>query len=514
MKRVWTYLLALTALAACTKEPPVGPGLTGEEHDDAAANSWMYSMLTKYYLWNNEVLATTPDYDMPYDVFLKEFLSGLKTNTADGKRYSNGERYLYSYVSRRQSTKSSPAWESTYGFEWQLCGFRGTGNEVKYFARVKYVLPGSPAERAGLQRGTWIGRVNGNEINTGNYDILYQLYPQYSESVTVDTCTVSLIDLEGQTFVGIEHAGQSLRLQRAAVEDNPIFLDTVYNVAGGRKAAYLVYNSFRRGYVNNDDTSLEYEQSLREVFGRFRSAGVSDLVLDLRYNGGGYVKTCLLLASLCVPDALLGQKFVEMRYNGNIANSTGKLLSSAELGGSNIGMSRVYVLATDATASASEMIINGLRGLGLEVIHIGLKTEGKNVGMSLIDKNSSGREAIYNGYSYELWPVTFWACNARGEADYTDGFEPDYPFDEVFDDHDRWVRWHQLGDRREPMLDIALTLIEGGSVADKIDGGGSRSLPGEEFMRRLPGAPLPLPGGLLGEALPLPGAEQHICNDN
>lgn len=506
MKKLWFAVMsALVVFVACTKDPGVDRGDDSDaKHADAQANRWMYSMLSKHYLWNDELKSVTPDYNESYDRFLHDLLVGLQSNTEDGKRYSNGQRYLYSYVRRTDQTKASvPAWSPTYGFAWELYGFGDGRGGATYYARVRYVLDGSPAYEAGLRRGTWIGKVNGEAIDADNYTLLNQLYPQNSVSVKINTCTVELVEHEGKMYVDIRHDATPVTLRTRAMEENPVYLDTVYSVAG-RKVAYLVYNSFKRGYVDNDPSSTEYEEQLRNIFGRFKSEGVGELVLDLRYNGGGYVRTCQLLASLCVDDALLGRKFMEMHYNRNFSTQAGYLLTSSEIGGNNIGVSTVYVLATEDTASASEMIINGLRGMGLNVVHIGTRTEGKTVGMSLVDKTSANHDAVYEGYKYELWPVTFRICNALGKADYVDGFEPDYPFDEVIDDGDRWLEWKPLGDVEEPMLDIALTLIAGGSVADKIDRTETvRGVSGTGSVRDIfvrPGnfgRPLGLPGGLL-----------------
>ena len=176
----------------------------------------------------------------------------------------------------------------------------------------------------------------------------------------------------------------------------------------------------------------------------------------MRYNPGGYTVTCRLLASLIVRNDCLGKTYSQSKYNADKQKTSYGILTETfdtEVAAMNIDMQRVYVLATDRTASAAENIINSLRGADMQVIHIGTRTEGKNVGMTLFEKYG------LDGYDYEFWPVTFKIYNAKGESDFGDGFTPDYNIDEWSAEY--YSDWKELGQSDEILTAAAISLISG-----------------------------------------------------
>lgn len=229
---------------------------------------------------------------------------------------------------------------------------------------------------------------------------------------------------------------------------------------GEHKIGYMVYNGFDAAY---DDDLLD---SLR----KFRDAGITDLVLDLRYNGGGHVISAKMLATCIAGEKCRGEVFQYYRYNdGRMADPAktqkqtgntydqGKALFyenfsygnyyGADLTQYALDLPRIYVLTTGSTASSSEAVINGLRGIDVGVTLIGEKTNGKNVGME-IDKFDDG------DYSYELAPITFEGYNAKEETVNPAGLAVDYA---VADWNNRLVDFGP----EEPMLAKALSLITG-----------------------------------------------------
>ena len=257
--------------------------------------------------------------------------------------------------------------------------------------------------------------------------------------------------------------GARYNLTAVETKVSPVIHHEVITTAGGKKAAYLVYNGFEMG------ENEEFHTELREVFGEFKSAGVDELILDLRYNPGGYVNTCRLLTGL-IADVGTSDVFVKIQrnkdineawraaYNRDIANpEILRFLPDANLNGNGLKLRKVYVLATQDSASASELVISSIRGVLGDgaVVHIGTETNGKNVGMDL-------RETTMEGYRYEMWPITFKLLNAKDFADYAGGFTPNLYIDEL-----RYAARDGLylfGNPKERLLEAALKLIDGGAV--------------------------------------------------
>ena len=406
MKRLFPLLLAFALLiGACTPQPIPEPDPSDPE--DVQVNKWTYQILSYYYLWNEEVKAIKPAYETDYQSFLTNILSAVKVNTLDGKIYS-GSRSYYSYISSAPVTRAgSFTFAPTYGMSIRAYGFNiqtQTGVVLRYFARIQYVTPNSPAANAGLKRGDWIGRIDGKQILAGNFSDINKLLPTNSSSVKVLKCSFTANSTGDGVIFKEEAENKAVTLTRTTVEENPIHTHKVLTTNGGTKVGYLLFNQFKRGYDESDlENSDEYEQQLRSVFAEFKSAGVEELVLDLRYNGGGYVSTAQLLSSMIAPQSKLGSKWLECRPNASRKSNWYNLLTAAEVADCNLSLPRLYVIASGSSASASELMINNLRGLDVEVIHIGSKTEGKVVGMEVIDHlfNSTDK-AIFGNYQENI----------------------------------------------------------------------------------------------------------------
>ncbi len=462
----WALLLAVALLVgACEPTPVPEPDPTDPE--DVQVNKWTYQILSYYYLWNEEVKAIKPAYETDYQSFLTNVLSAVKVNTLDGKVY-NGSRMFYSYISSAPVTRAgSFTFAPTYGMSIRAYAFNiqtQTGTTLRYFARIQYVTPNSPAAQAGLKRGDWIGRIDGKQILATNFSDINKLLPTNSSSVKVLKCSFTANATGDGVIFKEEAENKAVTLTRATVEENPIHTHKVLTTNGGAKVGYLLFNQFKRGYDESDlENSDEYEQQLRTVFAEFKSAGVEELVLDLRYNGGGYVSTAQLLSSMIAPQSKLGSKWLECRPNASRKSNWYNLLAAAEVADCNLSLPRLYVIASESSASASELMINNLRGLDVEVIHIGSKTEGKVVGMEVIDHlfNSTDK-AIFGNYQYTIHPVTFRSYDAKGTSNYENGLIPNHFYDEYMDEQSlRWIEWGELGDPSEPMLRIALDKIDG-----------------------------------------------------
>ncbi len=459
---------ALFTLQSCKKNPVPDPAPDPDEPEQVQVNKWTYKILENYYLWNQEIKNITPNYDTDYQSFLSNTLSGLTVNTLDGHIYTDGSRSFYSYISRTPDTRAAAAaFEPTYGMRVVAYGFniRNTSGEttLRYFARIYYVTPDSPADKAGLKRGDWIGRIDDKIISRSNFTDLNKLLADNSASVKIRKCSFEANSSGDGVVFSEDDAQKSITLSRAAVEQNPIYIHKVLDI-GGRKVAYLMFNAFKRGIDDNDTANhTEYEEQLREVFREFRSEGVSDMILDLRYNPGGFVSTCQLLSSMIAPASKLGTRFLECRPNASRSTTWYNLLNQNEVADCNLDLDRLYVIAAESSASASELVINNLRGVGMTVTHIGNTTEGKVVGMEVIDTKYNSRDkAVFGDYRYTLCPVSFRSYNALGESNYENGLNPDIRYDEYMDENSLdWLDWGTLGEENEPLLARAIAAVSG-----------------------------------------------------
>lgn len=221
------------------------------------------------------------------------------------------------------------------------------------------------------------------------------------------------------------------------------FVDTLYHV-----------NGKRIGYILFEDFSL-YVTFAKAVHSLRSKGGVDELIIDLRYNPGGYVDVCRKISSLIVPPQYLGGLFQIQEFNeeqnlkkiqkqgGGDGLDSLYFLNDVRTEEINLGLDRLYVLMTRHTASASEALIHCLRPY-MEVVTIGLVSRGKNVG---------GQSISNERFRYALHPITFQYMDAEGELFSSDGMEPDIYAEDDLD--------HELGDMDEGMLSAAIAHISG-----------------------------------------------------
>lgn len=292
-----------------------------------------------------------------------------------------------------------------FGFLWGL--------DREQNLRLVLVHPNSPAEEARLARGMRVLSVNGTPVNTGATNI-----PRFENAVSL-----TVQDASG--------AIRQVELQSRTFNMRGVTLREVKQV-GGRRVGYLVFSIFTQAAV----------QELDEAFNFFRSENVNELILDLRYNGGGTPETALHLASLIAP-AAAGRRFLKYEHNSrNTQRNTELTFKNVNNG---LNLNRVFILTTGNTASASELIINGLRPF-INIQTIGTTTHGKFVGGYVF----THREG------YSLVPICFQSVNANGDT-FANGFEPSF---RAIDDRTR-----PFGDPNENLLAAALHFIANGSFA-------------------------------------------------
>ena len=431
----WAFLL--TVLCSC------GEDRSGEFYALIEDRLWIEETMRTNYLWTEDmpVIENENDYFKEPATFFKSLLS---KNAMNGK----GDKYSYMEEDPKAPQQESRSQmldrTSTYGMEFELTNDpTGTTNHIH--AHILYVLDGSPAQLAGIQRGDWLSSVDGQRITTSNYQLL-----KNGGSIKVARTRIYSTEL-GYTW----QPADTLNLAASiTMEINPFLIDTLYQVEGQR-IAYLMYNEFSTG-PENKGTEETYNEQMKAIFANFKAQQPDALILDLRYNNGGYLQCAQALGSLIAPTSALGKNFVNLQFNAK-ANPQKKayplLESYAE---ANLNLSKVYILTTNHTASASEALINGLIPyMGKEnVILIGERTEGKNVAMTAFRNDAHG---------ITLWPVVAYISNAENFGDYGDGFEPTYELIER-----NIVDWHPLGDTQEYLLNNAIKLITTGNIDENL----------------------------------------------
>lgn len=433
MKKNNWLVVALSLLVVCVAcekdDPKVDPS------KDDSINEWIYSIMDTHYLWNNSLPAkNTLNMSQDPEKFFKSLLS-----EKDGK-YINNVHYYFSTIEKKDTdTKTIRDGEPTYGFEFALYQ---PDDERFVYALVLYVLPGSPAYKAGLKRGNFIvGTGEGKVNNITDYNVL--------ESGGEVVFNLAKYDPKGN---GKLISDGSLKIGTAyIVENTPFLKDTVLNIRG-KNIGYLAYNHFSSGPDGSNDKA--WDNQMKEIFTNFKTKQVDEFVLDLRYNGGGLVSSSKLMSSYLAPSEALGDIFAFLKYNEKNSknNSIMYFEKASSVAGANLNLNRLYVLTGMQTASASEAVINMLIPyLGRDKIKlIGNKTIGKNVG-----SNTFGEK---QNYGYLLHPITLRIYNKEEEADYDDGFEPDIYLDEL----KFGQPMYELGEPEELLLSTAIQDMTGG----------------------------------------------------
>lgn len=435
----------------------------------------MFLYAKEVYLWN-EMLPTYEIFN-PRQYVNSDEEAGLNNELFAITRYaknSSGQSYeyyeddpstmKYSYVFNTDDENPvafvSPATSSVdlegNGYDIGIRpGYYGTN--TSYTVYVVAVYQNSPAEKAGIERGDVISSINGRSVGAdfnNEYSILDDAFYGNASSVTLK---------------GMKRNGSplNLTLSAASYRSSPVYCDSVYQ-AESKKIGYLSYARF-----SNSSNSVS---ALNEVFSKFASENVTDLIIDLRYNGGGYVTTAEHLINLIAPSSANGQVMFTEHFNsmmqngkapilarqpvtdenGNIVRINGRIRTLADEDfsvagntsrfskkGSLAGINNVVFIVSRYTASASELVINSLKPY-MNVKIVGTQTYGKPVGFFpiTIDK-------------YDVYFSMFETRNSRDEGRYYDGFTPD----REAGDNPRF----EFGDLQENSLKTAYTYLNTGS---------------------------------------------------
>ena len=420
MKKLLIALSFIILIASCKKEvTTITDNSGGVANTDV--NTWIYQTMNYYYLWSSNMpkISSTNLNDRPMNYFY--------TILND---YGNTDRFSWIDSSSTNLTNQLNGINTVLGIKYSV--FYVDNAQVNLAFVIAYVLKGSPAEKAGLKRGDIILKVDDQNITMSNYGSILQ---NQTLKLGMGTYTAGVFSTNGiaNTITKIE------------MQTNPILKDTVIKW-GGRKVGYMAYIQFLSSY----------DDSLRAVFGRFKNTGIDELVIDLRYNGGGYVTSSDLLTDLIVKDLagkvdkIMNKKVYNDTYTAELNKTYGSSAfnTNFKMEANNIStLNRVFILTANGTASASELVINNLKPF-MDVILVGEHTYGKNVGSFTLTDSK-------NRWSYGLQPITFKIANSLNESNYgtKDGFLPNVTV------VDNVLPFKQLGDPYETVLYKALFQI-------------------------------------------------------
>ncbi|HYH14854.1 MAG TPA: S41 family peptidase [Flavisolibacter sp.] len=375
---LWIALISFSSLTACKKDNDEAPApepslpISGSEAEKLKDTALLYSK--DIYLWYKQIPSSfnARSYDD-----LNEIMEGIRQYSSEPGFSGPVDRWSFA-VDQNQWDNVSSGVGGDFGIN---VFFREEGD-----LRVSYVEKNAPAGRAGIHRGWKILKLNGNtNITTGNADfIIDAIYGSNSTSFTLQKPDNSTVDIT---------------LNAGSYQENPIHLDSIYT-AGSSKVGYMVFNSFL------GDTIAVYNE-FAKVFNRFASAGVKEVIIDLRYNGGGYVTVQQKLANYLAPAAANGNLMMKQEFNDkytrfNSADNFKKL--------GNLNINRIFFIVSRSTASASELLINNLKPY-MDVKVVGPSaTYGKPVGYFPIEVGS-----------WYIFPVSFKSTNKAGEGNYYNG---------------------------------------------------------------------------------------------
>lgn len=490
MKIKYLIIIAILSVVACKKSKitpapapaptPVNPVVPTRQE---LTKDSIFLYAKQIYLWNDALPS--------YEIFNPRKYTSGSTDLAnynaelfDITKYSTPYEYKSGYTSSKysyifnKSNKNPSAYIpaiSAVDLEgngndlgvklglYAYFGFDSQNNTGNYAVCIQAVYQNSPADKAGLVRGDRITKMNGTAIGS-NYNAEIGLINSF---FTATTMTLEGLKANGTSF--------NVTLNKATYKSSPIYHTKIFT-SGAKKIGYLAYARF---------SNLTNSQSEFDVaFANFASEGVTDLIVDLRYNGGGYVNTAQYLLNLIAPSSASGSVMFAEHFNttmqtgkatilsnqplldasGKVQYSNGRIITYADVNysvsdnterfvkkGSLNNVANVVFLVSGSTASASELLINSLKPF-VKVTLIGEVTYGKPVGFFPITLENK----------YDVYFSMFETKNSRGEGGYFDGFTPDYTMKEFITPTSTTTPLYNFGDPAERYTEKALSVLAPG----------------------------------------------------
>ena len=397
LSRVAALLIAVLTLYSCER----GPEKPDLSEETLILNYWIWEGMNDVYLWEQYIPDLDPEYETDPEAYFYKLLYEEDRNSWIVDDYEELVA-MFDGIELATGVSARP----------------GLLGESQVISIVEYVTPDTPGADSGIVRGDIIVAIDGQTLNSENY---YQLYYQ-------NTATLEFGDWNGTTVVP---NGKKVTLTAEVLNQNPVIHDEVIDYQG-TKIGYFAFVQFTNGQTG------EWLEELNRVFDDFLAAGVTEVVVDLRYNRGGSLDLSAYIASTLAPASVMQNNEIYMKLIWNDGynkfwkeydlDDDGKpdgedseqLVVKFPDSDKNLGLSRVYFLTTDITASASESLMTGLYPY-TEVVHIGDTTYGKCYASITIDDFEDPKR-----HNWAMQPLVLKYANASGFTDFVDGIAPDH----------------------------------------------------------------------------------------
>lgn len=419
-------------------------------------NDFVWRGLNEIYLWmddvadladnrfssENEYYTFLNNYNTPEDAFYNLLY-----------QYQTVDKFSYLVDDYVELENSFSGTSLSNGLDFRLAYISSDSENIMGY--VRYIANNSDAASKDIERGDFFLTVNGTQMTSSNYyDLLFSDNTSY---------TLGLAEVSNNT---ISLNGETVNLTKTEFTENPILINKTIET-NGFKIGYLMYNQF----------VSDFDAELNNIFAEFKSQGITDLVLDLRYNPGGYVSSAINISSM-ITGQFNDQVFSTEEWNSKyqayfennspsyLINNFTNTLSDNVTAINSLNLTKVYILTTGSSASASELVINCLDAY-IDVIHIGTTTTGKyTASVTLYDSENFSKENVNTNHTYALQPLVYKSANADGVTDYYNGLTPDYTItyessSGVTYEGENISNLGILGDETEPFLAKAIELITG-----------------------------------------------------
>ncbi|QXP67840.1 S41 family peptidase [Polaribacter sp. AHE13PA] len=434
---------------------------------DLEIENFVWGGLNAYYLWQsdvpdlsdlrfsnqNQLNSYLEGFSSPENLFDNLLYTAENGYPANEKGYDRFSWIVDDYVALENAFQGITV---SNGMDFQL--YLENGSTTNVYGVVRYVVPASDAKTQGVLRGMVFSSVDGTQITANNYqNLLFGTNTDY---------TINLADFNGGNPI---LNGTSIALSKIQLQEDPVAKVEVFD-EGANTIGYLLYNQF----------ASSYDSELNAAFGTFKASGVTDLIVDLRYNGGGSVQTATYLGSMITkqPNTTIysqqiwNEKVMENNDPSNFLNYfTDRLTNTDENGNvildepiNSLGLSTVYFIVTEDTASASELVINALSAY-IDVKLVGTQTVGKQVGsITLYDSDDYRRNGanLNTNHTYVMQPIVLEIKNANGENN-PNGYTAEFQLAEDFGQDSGVINLGVLGDKTEPLLERTIQYITTGA---------------------------------------------------
>ena len=387
-------------------------------------NKWVYDSMQLYYYWSADMPAH-PDYSLPTQDFFMQLLSA---------------KDRFSWISNRSTIGAPKTSAGIYGFHYALTTH--PFDAQKLVGVITCVVPGSNAATRGIKRGMLFSAVNDKAITPQNRSVATQ-------ALQAESAILQLAAFNSDRTVLVDSV--RIGVQSAYVPQKSVYATSVFEL-NGKKTGYLAY------FLCAEKEDAILLQSMNKL----KNEGVSECIIDLRYNPGGSVASASKLAAMLTGSFNANNIFITYRgnrYGGTVkqsfqdaisfsGNASGK--NMGDLQARNLGLSRVFILTSSTTASAAELLTHNLAPF-VQVIRIGEKTLGKDEAAFPVEDKRSPKQV-----EWLIMPIVYKIADANGKGDYSAGLVPDYAINEV-----SRLPLLPLGQPGDLPVDKALTLIYG-----------------------------------------------------